>query len=78
MPLIDMVVRRGLLLADAADGSLSNEGRAELEVLLIQAERAGCLHLARPMIKAIDVICQCDAKTSHNDALNNEHLPRYK
>jgi len=52
MPFTDMVVRRGLLLADAANGRLSNEGRAELNALLAQAERAGCLRLARPMSEA--------------------------
>ena len=47
MPYTEMVVRRGLLLADAADGLLSAEGRAELNALAALAERAGCFRLAR-------------------------------
>jgi hypothetical protein len=49
MPYTEMVVRRGMLLADAADGRLSPEERAELNVLATQAERAGCHRLARAM-----------------------------
>jgi class 3 adenylate cyclase/tetratricopeptide (TPR) repeat protein len=49
MPYTEMVVRRGMLLADAADGRLSAEGQAELNVLASQAERAGCHRLARAM-----------------------------
>ena len=53
MPFTDMVVRRGLLLADAAGGHLSAEGRAELNALSAQAEQAGCLRLVRRMREAL-------------------------
>ena len=53
MPYTEMVVRRGMLLADACDGRLSAEGRAELSVLATQAERAGCRRLARAMRESI-------------------------
>ena len=53
MPFTDVVVRRGMLLADAADGRLTNEGRSELNALLAQAERVGCLRLAHRMREAL-------------------------
>jgi hypothetical protein len=40
LPFTDIVVRRGLLLADSADGKLSPEGRAELTQLVTRAEKA--------------------------------------
>ncbi|HSI00564.1 MAG TPA: AAA family ATPase [Reyranella sp.] len=53
MPFTDMVVRRGMLLADAADCRLSPQGRVELNTLSVTAERAGCLRLARRMREAL-------------------------
>jgi class 3 adenylate cyclase/tetratricopeptide (TPR) repeat protein len=53
VPLVDMVVRRGLLLADAADGTLSPQGRADLAELAARAEKAGFLPLAAAMRTAL-------------------------
>ncbi len=53
MPFTDMVVCRSMLLADAADGRLTNEGRAEPNAVLAQAEREGCLRLTRRMREAL-------------------------
>ena len=49
LPFTEMVVRRGLLLADAADETLSPEGRAELTELAARAEKARFLPLVAPM-----------------------------
>ena len=53
VPLSEMVVRRGLLLADVADGTLSPQGRADLAELAAQAEKARFLTLAAPMRAAL-------------------------
>lgn len=53
LPLTDLVVRRGLLLADARDGTLSPEGRAELSQLASRAEKARFLQLAEAMHAAV-------------------------
>ncbi|MBS0526536.1 MAG: AAA family ATPase [Proteobacteria bacterium] len=53
MPLTDLVVRRGVLLADAADGILSADGRAELSELQNRAQRAGFLRLRHAMLDVL-------------------------
>jgi hypothetical protein len=53
MPFTDMVVRRGVLLADAADGILSANGRAELSELEQRARKAGYLRLSGAMVDAL-------------------------
>jgi hypothetical protein len=53
LPLTELVVRRGLLLADAADGTLSPQGRADLAGLAVQAETAGFRRLAAAMSAAL-------------------------
>lgn len=49
LPLIDLVVKRALLLADAAEGRLTPQKRAELNEQAALAERLGFVVLARPM-----------------------------
>ena len=49
-PLTDLVVRRGVLLADAAVGRLTPEGRAELSERGRAAERLGFASLASAML----------------------------
>jgi class 3 adenylate cyclase/tetratricopeptide (TPR) repeat protein len=51
-PLTDLVVRRGLLLADAVDGRLTPETRAELNERGRAAERLGFVSLAKAMLAA--------------------------
>jgi tetratricopeptide (TPR) repeat protein len=51
-PLTDLVVRRGLLLADAAQDRLTPETRAELHERGRIAERLGFVSLAKPMLAA--------------------------
>lgn len=51
-PLTDLVVRRGVLLADAAVGQLTPEGRAELSERGRAAERLGFVSLANAMLAA--------------------------
>ena len=53
LPFTDLVVRRGMLLADARDGTLSPEGRAELSELAASAEKARFLQLTTAMRSAI-------------------------
>jgi len=53
MPFTDLVSRRGVLLADAADGRLTPQTRAELHELARRAERAGYHRLATPMLEAL-------------------------
>jgi hypothetical protein len=53
MPFTDLVIRRGVLLADAADGHLSADGRAELSELQNRAQKAGYLRLSGAMIDAL-------------------------
>jgi hypothetical protein len=53
MPFTDLVSRRGILLADAVDGKLTPESRAELHELARRAERAGYIRLAEPMLAAL-------------------------
>jgi hypothetical protein len=53
LPFTDLVVRRGMLLADARDGTLSPEGRAELSQLAARAEKARFLQLAAAMRAAV-------------------------
>lgn len=53
LPLTDLVVRRGRLLADAAQGTLSPQGRADLSELAAQAEKAQFFPLAAPMRAAL-------------------------
>ncbi len=52
MPLTDLIVRRALLMADAADGLLTPQKRAELNEQAAQAERMGFALLARTMREA--------------------------
>lgn len=49
LPLTDLVVRRGLLLADAADGRSSTSQRAELGQLSETVERLGLARMAKAM-----------------------------
>lgn len=49
MPYTDLVSRRALLLADAAEGRLTSTGRADLSEMAGRAERLGFFHLARSM-----------------------------
>lgn len=51
-PLTDLVVRRGILLADAAEGRLTPETRAELSERAQAAVRSGYLTLSRAMLAA--------------------------
>jgi hypothetical protein len=51
-PLTDLVVRRGMLLADAAAGRLTPEGRAELSERGNAAKRLGFANLAEAMLAA--------------------------
>jgi class 3 adenylate cyclase/tetratricopeptide (TPR) repeat protein len=51
-PLTDLLVRRGLLLADAAEGRLVPETRAELNERGRAAERLGFVTLAKAMLAA--------------------------
>lgn len=52
MPLTDLVVRRGVLLADAATGRLTPETRAELNERTRATERSGYAPLAEAMLAA--------------------------
>ena len=54
MPFTDLVTRRGRLLADAADGILSADGRAELSELHDRARKAGFLCLSGPMLEVLN------------------------
>jgi class 3 adenylate cyclase/tetratricopeptide (TPR) repeat protein len=54
MPLTDLLVRRGVLLADAADGILSADGRAELSELQNRAQKAGFLRLSGAMLDVLN------------------------
>lgn len=53
LPFTDLVIRRGTLLADAADNMLSAEGRAELNELHDRAQRAGFLRLGGGILEAV-------------------------
>ena len=54
MPFTDLVIRRGMLLADASDGRLSAEGRAELSELQHRAHKAGYLRLSGAMAAVLE------------------------
>ncbi|HZP99198.1 MAG TPA: adenylate/guanylate cyclase domain-containing protein [Reyranella sp.] len=53
MPFTDLVVRRGVLLADAVDGILAPKRRAELSELHERARKAGFLRLSGAMLDAL-------------------------
>ncbi|MFZ5784301.1 MAG: adenylate/guanylate cyclase domain-containing protein [Pseudomonadota bacterium] len=53
IPFADLVVRRGMLLSDAAGARLTPEGRAELGELGHVAQRAGYAVLAEAMLAAV-------------------------
>ena len=50
LPLIDLIVRRAELLADAADGRLTPEKRAELSQLAANVQQSGFVQLAKAML----------------------------
>jgi len=50
LPLIDLIVRRAELLADAADGRLTPEKRAELSQLAATVQQSGFVQLAKAML----------------------------
>jgi hypothetical protein len=52
-PLTDLVARRGVLLADAAEGRLTPEGRAELSERGHAANRLGFASLASAMLAVV-------------------------
>jgi class 3 adenylate cyclase/tetratricopeptide (TPR) repeat protein len=53
MPFTDLVIRRGMLLADSADGTLSADGRAELSELQSRAQKTGFVRLGRAMLDVL-------------------------
>jgi len=53
LPLTDLIVRRAELLADAADGRLTPEKRAELGRLAATGRQSGFVQLAKAMVAAV-------------------------
>ena len=52
LPLTDLIVRRAELLADAVDGRLTPEKRAELSELAATGQQSGFVQLAKAMLAA--------------------------